>query len=127
MELGKATRRTRGLIFIAALVALQLIAGRRGVWLPARWRRLELGVERQRRFLAALMRVIVGLDDHTDGDVVIDGAVVNAVSPRQRDIAMVFSDFALHPHLDVYDNLAFGLKLRKTPKSEIDRRVKEAA
>ena len=76
----------------------------------------------------ALMRVIVGLDDHTDGDVVIDGNVVNAVDPRQRDIAMVFSDFELHPHLDVYDNLAFAARLRRGRDDDtIDDRVEEVA
>ena len=77
---------------------------------------------------SALMRVLVGLDDHTDGDVILDGTVVNAVKPRQRDLAMVFSDFALHPHLDVYDNLAFAARLRRTSDSdEIDDRVEEVA
>jgi multiple sugar transport system ATP-binding protein len=74
------------------------------------------------------MRVIVGLDDHTDGDVVIDGTVVNAVKPRQRDLALVFSDFALHPHLDVYDNLAFAARLRRDRDADdIDDRVEEVA
>ena len=77
---------------------------------------------------SALMRVLVGLDDHTDGDVILDGNVVNAVKPRQRDLAMVFSDFALHPHLDVYDNLAFAARLRRDSDSdEIDDRVEEVA
>lgn len=77
---------------------------------------------------SALMRVLVGLDDHTDGDVILDGTVVNAVKPRQRDLAMVFSDFALHPHLDVYDNLAFAARLRRTSDpDEIDDRVEEVA
>ena len=53
--------------------------------------------------------------------------MVNDLAPKDRDIAMVFQSYALYPHMTVYDNLAFGLKLRKTPKSEIDRRVKEAA
>jgi multiple sugar transport system ATP-binding protein len=76
----------------------------------------------------ALMRVIVGLDDHTDGDVVVDGTVVNAVNPRQRDIAMVFSDYELHPHLDVYDNLAFAARLRRGRDDDsIDDRVDEVA
>ena len=76
----------------------------------------------------ALMRVLVGLDDHTDGDVVIDGDVVNAVGPRDRDLAMVFSDFALHPHLDVYDNLAFSARLRRSRDGDaIDLRVEEVA
>jgi multiple sugar transport system ATP-binding protein len=77
---------------------------------------------------SALMRVLVGLDDHTDGDIILDGTVVNAVKPRQRDLAMVFSDFALHPHLDVYDNLAFAARLRRDIDSdEIDDRVEEVA
>ena len=75
----------------------------------------------------ALLRVLVGLDDHTDGDVVIDGTVVNAVGPRQRDIAMVFADFELHPHLDVYDNLAFAARLRRGDADAIDDRVEEVA
>jgi multiple sugar transport system ATP-binding protein len=77
---------------------------------------------------SALMRVIVGLDDHADGDVVIDGTIVNAVKPRQRDLALVFSDFALHPHLDVYDNLAFAARLRRDRDADdIDDRVEEVA
>jgi multiple sugar transport system ATP-binding protein len=75
----------------------------------------------------ALLRVLVGLDDHTDGDVVIDGNVVNAVGPRQRDLALVFSDYALHPHLDVYDNLAFAARLRRGHEVDIDDRVEEVA
>ena len=77
---------------------------------------------------SALLRVLVGLDDHTDGDVLIGGTVVNAVSPRERDLALVFSDFALHPHLDVYDNLAFSARLRRgRDADEIDDRVEEVA
>jgi multiple sugar transport system ATP-binding protein len=77
---------------------------------------------------SALMRVLVGIDDHTDGDVVIDGTVVNAVKPRQRDLAMVFADYALHPHLDVYDNLAFAARLRRDRDAdEVDDRVEEVA
>jgi multiple sugar transport system ATP-binding protein len=77
---------------------------------------------------SALMRVIVGLDDHTEGDVVIDGNVVNAVRPRQRDIALVFSDFELHPHLDVYDNLGFSARLRRDrDNDELDDRIEEVA
>jgi multiple sugar transport system ATP-binding protein len=74
----------------------------------------------------ALMRVIVGLDDQTDGDVLVDDILVNAVGPRQRDVAMVFSDYALHPHLDVYDNLAFSARLRRgVDQDSIDDRVEE--
>ena len=77
---------------------------------------------------SALLRVIVGVDDHTDGDVFIDGTLVNAVKPRQRDLALVFSDYALHPHLDVYDNLAFAARLRRDRDAdEIDDRVEEVA
>ncbi len=76
----------------------------------------------------ALMRVLVGLDDHTDGDVLIDDTVVNAVDPRERDLSMVFADFALHPHLDVYDNLAFSARLRRGRDDDtIDDRVEEIA
>ncbi len=75
-----------------------------------------------------LMRVVVGLDDHTDGDVLIDDTVVNAVSSRQRDLSMVFADYALHPHLDVYDNLAFAARLRRGRDDDaIDDRVEEVA
>jgi multiple sugar transport system ATP-binding protein len=77
---------------------------------------------------SALMRVLVGLDDQNEGDVVIDGTVVNGVEPRQRDLSMVFSDFALHPHLDVYDNLAFSARLRRgSDQDAIDDRVEEVA
>lgn len=77
---------------------------------------------------SALMRVLVGLDDQTEGDVVIDGAVVNGVGPRQRDLSMVFSDYALHPHLDVFDNLAFSARLRRGHDEDaIDDRVEEVA
>ena len=76
----------------------------------------------------ALLRVLVGLDDHTDGDILIDGPSSTPSSPRQRDLAMVFSDFALHPHLDVYDNLAFAARLRRgRDDDEIDDRVEEVA
>ncbi|MGH3459528.1 ABC transporter ATP-binding protein [Aeromicrobium sp.] len=76
----------------------------------------------------ALMRVLVGLDEHTDGDVLIDGDLVNSASPRQRDLALVFSDYALHPHLDVYDNLAFAARLRRgSNRNNLDDRVEEVA
>jgi multiple sugar transport system ATP-binding protein len=76
----------------------------------------------------ALLRVIVGIDDQTDGDVLFDDVVVNAVGPRDRDVAMVFSDFALHPHLDVYDNLSFSSTLRKgVDRDALDDRVEEVA
>src|SRR5690349_22247152 len=73
------------------------------------------------------LRMIAGLEDASGGEVVIDGRVVNEVAPKDRDIAMVFQNYALYPHMSVYDNLAFGLKLRKLPKAEIDASVREAA
>ncbi|MFC7372886.1 ABC transporter ATP-binding protein [Fictibacillus iocasae] len=73
------------------------------------------------------LRMIAGLEDISEGDLVIDGRVVNDVAPKDRDIAMVFQNYALYPHMNVYDNMAFGLKLRKFSKEEIDKRVKEAA
>ena len=73
------------------------------------------------------LRCLAGLEDITEGQIMIGDQVVNDVAPKDRDIAMVFQSYALYPHMSVYDNMAFGLKLRKTPRSEIDRRVKEAA
>ncbi len=73
------------------------------------------------------LRMIAGLEDITSGTLKIDGKVMNDVEPKDRDIAMVFQNYALYPHMTVYDNMAFGLKLRKVPKKEIDRRVKDAA
>lgn len=73
------------------------------------------------------LRMIAGLEEISKGDLYIDGKRVNDVAPKDRDIAMVFQNYALYPHMTVYDNMAFGLKLRKVPKNEIDRRVKEAA
>lgn len=73
------------------------------------------------------LRMIAGLEEITAGELYIDDNLVNNVPPKDRDIAMVFQSYALYPHMSVYDNMAFGLKLRKTPKDEIDRRVKEAA
>lgn len=73
------------------------------------------------------LRMIAGLEEISDGELYIGDRLVNNVSPRDRDIAMVFQNYALYPHMTVYDNMAFGLKLRKTPKDEIDRQVKEAA
>ncbi|KGR72448.1 ABC transporter ATP-binding protein [Streptococcus phocae subsp. salmonis] len=73
------------------------------------------------------LRMIAGLEDITEGELKIDGQVVNDKSPKDRDIAMVFQNYALYPHMTVYDNMAFGLKLRKYKKDDIDRRVKEAA
>jgi multiple sugar transport system ATP-binding protein len=73
------------------------------------------------------LRMIAGLEEISGGTVSIDGKVVNNVLPKDRDIAMVFQNYALYPHMSVYDNMAFGLKLRKFPKAEIDARVREAA
>ncbi|WP_246938896.1 ABC transporter ATP-binding protein [Bacillus pinisoli] len=73
------------------------------------------------------LRMIAGLEEISKGDFFIDERRVNDVAPKDRDIAMVFQNYALYPHMNVYDNMAFGLKLRKIPKDEIDRRVKEAA
>ena len=73
------------------------------------------------------LRMIAGLEDISGGTLEIDGKVVNDVEPKDRDIAMVFQNYALYPHMSVYDNMAFGLKLRKRPKDEIDKLVREAA
>ena len=73
------------------------------------------------------LRMIAGLEEITSGELCIDGKLVNDVAPKDRDIAMVFQNYALYPHMTVFDNMAFGLKLRKTPKEEIKRRVSEAA
>ncbi|MCU0452145.1 MAG: sn-glycerol-3-phosphate ABC transporter ATP-binding protein UgpC [Bacteroidetes bacterium] len=73
------------------------------------------------------LRMVAGLEDVTAGTISIDGQVVNDVPPKDRDIAMVFQNYALYPHMTVYENMGFGLKLRKFPKDEIDRRVQEAA
>jgi multiple sugar transport system ATP-binding protein len=76
---------------------------------------------------STLLRMIAGLESITNGNLSIAGRVVNNVAPKDRDIAMVFQNYALYPHMSVYDNMAFGLKMRKTPKSEIDPKVQEAA
>lgn len=73
------------------------------------------------------LRMVAGLEDITAGDFYIDGKRMNDVEPKDRDIAMVFQSYALYPHMSVYENMAFGLKLRKYDKAEIDKRVKEAA
>ncbi len=73
------------------------------------------------------LRCLAGLEEITEGRIMIDDQVVNDVAPKDRDIAMVFQSYALYPHMSVFDNMAFGLKLRKTPKDEIRRRVQEAA
>src|SRR6187431_2134858 len=73
------------------------------------------------------LRMIAGLEAISSGDISIDGNIVNNLAPMDRDIAMVFQNYALYPHMSVYDNLAFGLKLRKYPKAEIRKRVTDAA
>ena len=73
------------------------------------------------------LRMIAGLEDITGGEIAIDNKIINEVPPRDRDIAMVFQNYALYPHMSVYQNMAFGLKLRKTDKAEIERRVGVAA
>ena len=73
------------------------------------------------------LRMIAGLEEISKGELYIDGKLVNDVEPKDRDIAMVFQSYALYPHMSIYDNMAFGLKLRKMPKAEIDKRVREAA
>ncbi|GAB1643409.1 ABC transporter ATP-binding protein [Krasilnikovia sp. MM14-A1259] len=73
------------------------------------------------------LRMLAGLEDVDRGRILIEGKDVTNLPPKSRDIAMVFQNYALYPHMSVYENMAFALKLRKTPKSEIDRRVKEAA
>jgi len=75
---------------------------------------------------STLLRMVAGLEDITEGEISIDGRVVNDVAPKDRDIAMVFQNYALYPHMSVYDNMAFGLKMRKYARDEIDRRVREA-
>ncbi len=73
------------------------------------------------------LRMVAGLEDITEGELFIDGELMNDVPPKDRNIAMVFQNYALYPHMTVYDNMAFGLKIRKTDKAEIERRVNEAA
>ena len=73
------------------------------------------------------LRMVAGLEDISEGELYIDGKLVNDVEPKDRDIAMVFQSYALYPHMTVYDNLGFALKLKKTPKDEIDRKVREVA
>jgi multiple sugar transport system ATP-binding protein len=73
------------------------------------------------------LRMVAGLEDISEGELYIDGELMNDVPPKDRNIAMVFQNYALYPHMTVYDNMAFGLKIKKVPKEEIDRRVKDAA
>jgi len=76
---------------------------------------------------STLLRMIAGLEEVTEGEVAIDRQVVNLVEPKDRNIAMVFQNYALYPHMSVYDNMAYGLKIRKLSKAEIDERVQRAA
>ena len=76
---------------------------------------------------STLLRMLAGLENITAGEIAIGGKVVNAVPPKDRDIAMVFQNYALYPHMSVYANMAYGLKIRKLPKDEIDQRVRKAA
>ena len=76
---------------------------------------------------STLLRMIAGLESITDGTVKIDNKVVNDLGPAERDIAMVFQNYALYPHMKVYDNMAYGLRNRGMPKDQIDKRVKDAA
>ena len=71
--------------------------------------------------------MIAGLEEISSGELYIDGVMVNDIAPKDRDIAMVFQNYALYPHMTVYGNMAFALKLRKVPKDEIDKKVREAA
>ncbi|HYM81199.1 MAG TPA: sn-glycerol-3-phosphate ABC transporter ATP-binding protein UgpC [Candidatus Limnocylindria bacterium] len=76
---------------------------------------------------SSLLRMIAGLEEISEGEIRIDGRVVNPLPPKDRDIAMVFQNYALYPHMTVFENMAFGLELRKQPKPEIERRVRETA
>ena len=73
------------------------------------------------------LRMVAGLEEISGGELYIDGKLMNDVAPKDRDIAMVFQNYALYPHMTVYENMAFSLKLRHTPKDEIDKKVREAA
>src|SRR5438132_4563658 len=73
------------------------------------------------------LRMIAGLEDISGGEIAVDGEVVNDVPPKDRDMAMVFQNYALYPHMTVYQNMSFGLRLKNYPKAEITRRVTEAA
>src|SRR6266487_3013015 len=76
---------------------------------------------------STLLRMLAGLENITSGTISIGDRVVNKVQPKRRDIAIVFQNYALYPHMTVYDNMAFGLKMRKFPKADIEKRVSEAA
>jgi multiple sugar transport system ATP-binding protein len=74
-----------------------------------------------------ILRMIAGLEKVSAGEIILDGEVINDVPPQERDMAMVFQNYALYAHLNVFNNLAFGLRMRKTPKVEIEKRVREVA
>lgn len=76
---------------------------------------------------STLLRMIAGLEDITDGDLLLDGQRINDLPPKDRDIAMVFQNYALYPHMTVFENMAFGLKLRQFSKADIKQRVEKAA
>src|SRR5213075_1718208 len=76
---------------------------------------------------STLLRMIAGLEQITSGEIAIGGKRVNDVEPKDRNIAMVFQNYALYPHMTVYENMSYGLRLRKYPKAEIEKRVREAA
>ena len=73
------------------------------------------------------LRMVAGLEEITDGELIIDGKVVNDIPPKDRDIAMVFQNYALYPHMSVYDNMAFAMKMKKVPQDQIDKKVREVA
>src|SRR4051795_1811960 len=76
---------------------------------------------------STLLRMVAGLETITSGEIVIGDRVVNALEPKDRDIAMVFQNYALYPHMSVYENMAYGLKIRGFSKADIDQRVQKAA
>ena len=76
---------------------------------------------------STILRMIAGLEEISDGEILIGGKKVNNIPPKDRDIAFVFQSYALYPHMTVRENIAFGLKMRKVPKDEIERKVQEAA
>src|SRR5262245_34431555 len=76
---------------------------------------------------STLLRMIVGLEDITDGEMLINGTRVNEKAPRDRNLAMVFQNYALYPHLNVFENIAFPLRLKNTPEDEVQKRVRDAA
>src|SRR5512137_107490 len=99
-------------------------------------RNINLGIENKEFIVfvgpsgcgkSTTLRMIAGLEEASEGEIYIGDQLVNDVPPKDRNIAMVFQNYALYPHMSVYENMAFGLRLRKYPKAEIEARVKEAA